>query len=66
MCIGIYVLQISMYTALQCTILYGVWRENGGSEGVDYCAIVLQWHCNRVGDAGGKGSARMINSCTKA
>ena len=23
----------SVYKILQCTIVYGVWRENGGSEG---------------------------------
>ena len=36
----------SLYTILQCTILYGIWRENGGSEGGrilrNSIAIVLQ------------------------
>ena len=36
----------SFYTTLPCTILYGVWRENGRSEGVQILrngiAIVLQ------------------------
>ena len=37
---------VSFYTILPCTILYGVWRENGRSEGVlilrNSIAIVLQ------------------------
>ena len=34
--------QVSLYTILQCTISYGVWRETGGRKRVEYCAIVLQ------------------------
>ena len=60
------VCNLSLYKILQCTILYGVWREHGGSEGGGYCAIVLQEYCNRVGDAGGRGNKRRIDSYTKA
>jgi len=34
--------------------------------GVVYCAIVVQYYCNGVGNAGGGGIKRSIDKCTKA
>jgi len=47
----------------QYCMVYGM--KTGGRRGVEYCAIVLQYYCNRVGNAGGGGgNSRMIDSCT--
>jgi len=40
--------------------------KTGGRKRVEYCATVLEWYCNRVGDAGGRGNKRMIDSCKKS
>jgi len=32
--------------------------------GVVYCPIIVQWYCTRVGNAGGRGNERMVDSCT--
>jgi len=39
-------------------------REVG--RGVVYCLIIVQSNCTRVGDAGGRGNERMVDSCTTA
>ena len=57
---------VSLYTILQRTLLYDVWRETGGRKGAKYCILVLQRYCNRVGYAGGRGNKQMVDSCTKA
>ena len=54
---------VSLYTILLCTILYGAWHENGGSEGGQILrnSIATVW-AMQVGG----GNRRMIDSCTKA
>jgi len=46
----------SLHTILLCTLpfVYGI-NTGGGRRGVEYCAIVVQSYCNRVGNAGGGG-----------
>jgi len=40
-------------------------REGVCGRGFVYCAIVVQWYCNSMGNAGAVGNIRMNNSCIK-
>jgi len=55
-------LALTRYWYYQYCLVYGI--QKGGRGGVVYCPIAVQEHCNSVGNAGGRGNERMIDSCT--